>query len=163
MDARRFRDEILGPGLAALWAEGGPQPTTAASIMLLAIALQESGLRSRYQVLPQGSPGPARGWWQFERGGGVRGVLGHPRAGPLALALCERYGVRPTEDAMWRAIEGHDGLAVGLARLLLWTDPAPMPTSEADGWQCYLRCWRPGKPHPATWAGHWRTASAAVG
>ena len=163
MDAKRFRDEIIGPGLARLRAEGGPMPTDEASVMLIAIALQESGLRSRYQVLASGNAGPARGWWQFERGGGVRGVLSHPRAGTLTRALCERYGVAPREDAVWRAIEGHDWLAVGLARLLIWTDPAPMPTSWDAGWECYLRCWRPGKPHHGTWVQHWQTASAAVG
>ena len=27
---------------------------------------------------------------------------------------------------------------------------------DADGaWECYLRTWRPGKPHPETWAAYW--------
>jgi hypothetical protein len=45
--------------------------------------------------------------------------------------------------------------------LLLWTDPQPMPTSQDAGWQCYLRNWRPGKPHPDQWPRNWASAEAA--
>ena len=44
-----------------------------ARAMLKAIALQESRFEHRKQI-----GGPARGFWQFEQGGGVRGVLNHP-------------------------------------------------------------------------------------
>src|SRR5690606_35531315 len=43
-----------------------------ATVMLLAIGLQESRFEHRRQI-----KGPARGFWQFERGGGVRGVMTH--------------------------------------------------------------------------------------
>lgn len=37
-------------------------------------------------------------------------------------------------------------LAAGLARLLLYTDPARLPGlgDEEGAWQLYLRTWRPG-------------------
>lgn len=37
-------------------------------------------------------------------------------------------------------------LAAGLARLLIFTDPARLPGlgDEEDAWQLYLRTWRPG-------------------
>jgi hypothetical protein len=160
-----FLSRIVDPGLEVLHGLGGPGLTDDARRMLVAIALQESGpgLAARYQSSPSASPGPARGWWQFERGGGVAGVLAHPRSKDLAAAVCAHFTVVPQDQAVWRALEGHDGLATSFARLLLWTDPAAMPTSEAVGWQCYLRQWRPGKPHPEVWPGNWRVASAAVG
>ena len=45
-----------------------------ATVMLLAIGLQESRLEHRRQI-----KGPARSFWQAEKGGGmVHGVLRHP-------------------------------------------------------------------------------------
>ena len=45
-------------------------------------------------------------------------------------------------------------VAAGFARLLLWTDPRPLPAigDVKAAWQYYLRNWRPGKPHEKTWA-----------
>ena len=43
--------------------------TPDARVLLLAIGLQESKFSHRLQI-----GGPARGYWQFEQGGGVRGV-----------------------------------------------------------------------------------------
>ena len=57
--------------------------------------------------------------------------------------------VAPDAASVWRAIEGHDRLATAFARLLLWTDPHPIPTEERAAWDCYLRLWQPGKPCPA--------------
>ena len=65
----------IGPALALM------QPrfyTPNAVHLLLAIGLQESGLCERCQIIDGGGKGPARGLWQFERGGGVVGVLTHP-------------------------------------------------------------------------------------
>lgn len=154
MTPSTFRAYILRPGLEQLHQLGGPRPSDAATRLLLAIALQESGLTHRYQMLDSGRPGPARGWWQFELGG-VAGVMTHPRSRDLARALCDHCCVRWERDAVWRALEGHDVLAVGVARLLLWTDLAALPETEPDAWACYLRLWRPGRPHPDTWPRHW--------
>jgi len=149
-----FLAEVLDPGLAWLAGLGGPPVTPAARRMLLAIAMQESGLRHRAQVPVD----HAHGWWQFERGGGVTGVLRHPATAKLASACCAAAVVEPEPAAVWRALEGHDRLATAFARLLLWTDPHPLPATEAEGWDCYLRLWRPGKPRPAEWPENWRAA-----
>jgi hypothetical protein len=44
-----------------------------AMIMIIAIGLQESGLLVQRQY----GNGPVRGFWQFERDGGVKGVMEH--------------------------------------------------------------------------------------
>jgi hypothetical protein len=134
--------------------------------LLLTIAGQESAWQWRYQ-LKHGGPEadgayPARGWWQFEKMGGVAGVLKHRASRDKCLALCDYCAVYPDEDDIWRAMEGHDILAAGMARLLLWTDPRPLPTNQKDGWDYYIANWRPGKPHPNKWAGLWADASSAL-
>ena len=164
-EVRSWWQHCAAPGLVLLERLGGPRhgdPRTRQ--LLLTIALQESGLRHRAQQLSSGRPGPARGWWQFEQGGGVAGVLTHPASATLARRLCERLRVRVQAADVWRCLEGHDALAAGFARLLLWTDARPLPSSTdaAAGWTYYLANWRPGKPHPATWHGHWHLAAVAL-
>lgn len=124
--------------------------------MLLAIGLQESGLCERCQIVDGGGKGPARSLWQFEVGG-IRGVLRHPSTAALAADACRRHGVDATPEAVWAAIETNDVLAATFARLLLWTDPRPLPAPNdtEGGWAYYERNWRPGQPHPATWPMHW--------
>lgn len=132
--------------------------------MLLAIGLQESRLTYRRQL-----GGPARGLWQFERGtletrGGVEGVLTHPASSHYLIAICMACDLRPVSAAIHEQLEHDDILACVVARLLLWTDPAPLPaTHDADGaWAYYLRGWRPGKPHPETWRQLHARARSAV-
>lgn len=132
-----------------------------ATAMLLAIGVQESdGFRARAQY----GNGPARGFWQFERGGGVAGVLEHRGAGPIIAALCEQtFQVSPVPSACHTAIEHNDILAAVFARLLLWTVPGRLPGRlDVDlAWHQYLAGWRPGKPHASKWADSyavgWRT------
>jgi hypothetical protein len=158
-----FNARILQPGLAELHAIGGPAPSDRATQMLLSIAQQESALAHRAQVLNgTRTPGPARGWWQFERLGGVAGVMRHPASSGFARRLCEHCEVKFDSPHIWRCLEGHDALAVGFARLLLWTDPRPLPSLQAAGWDYYLRNWRPGKPHPQTWARYWQRAGEVI-
>jgi hypothetical protein len=133
-----------------------------ARAMLLAIGLQESGLRERVQIVAGGGKGPARGLWQFERGGGVRGVLTHQQAAPLALRVCMARQVQPVTSVVWGELETDDVLAAALARLLLYSDPQQLPTNADAGWALYLRTWRPGKPKPETWPGFYAQALAAV-
>lgn len=136
--------------------------TPAARAMLLAIGLQESRFRHRRQIINGGSrPGPAAGFWQFERGGGVRGVMKHEATRGHAIAVLRslRYD-RLAEAVSFQmadihgAIENNDVLACAFARLLLWTLPDTLPGRGEQGraWAQYLDAWRPGKPHPATWA-----------
>lgn len=135
----------IEPALALLPAK---MDTPAARVMLLAIGLQESRFQHRRQI-----GGPARGFWQFEQGGGVRGVLTHAASAVLARQVCEVRGVAPTSAAVYGQLESDDVLAAAFARLLLWTDPAQLPalTDSKSGWDLYARTWRPGKPHPQTW------------
>ena len=127
-----------------------------ARAMLLAIGWQESRFSYRRQV-----EGPARGFWQFERDGGVVGVMEHYASRVPAGQVLSVLGYPPDRQAIWQALEHNDVLAACWARLLLWTDPRLLPQSaEAsdDGWQFYLRTWRPCKPHPQTWADFYRRA-----
>jgi len=159
-----FLASIIDPGLDILAELGTPKPSDAARQMMLAIALQESGpqLTARYQNSPSGSPGPARGWWQFEQGGGVAGVISHPSTRDRAKASCDKLTVVCANARVWRALEGHDSLAAVFARLLLYSDPAALPGTEQAAWNYYLRNWRPGKPHPDAWPKNWQTACDAV-
>lgn len=119
-----------------------------ARVMLLTIGKQESRFIYRRQV-----NGPARGFWQFEEGGGVRGVIMHPSTIALIQEVCAARQVSCNVPAVYRAIENDDVLACCLARLFLWTDSRALPAiDDVDGaWNCYVRVWRPGKPHRETW------------
>jgi hypothetical protein len=126
-----------------------------ARVMLYAIGLQESRFTHRFQVV-QGRPGakgPARGFWQFERGGGCKGVVEHPASRYWMAKVCAERNVPFTASAIWNAIETDDVLAAAAARLLLFTDPKRLPEvgDENGAWNLYVRTWRPGKPHRATW------------
>ncbi len=140
---------------AALALLPSAMDTPQARVMLLAIGLQESRFVHRFQIVA-GKPrakGPARGFWQFERGGGCAGVLRHAASRYWMFQVCEIRGCKPTADALWRAIENDDVLAAAAARLLLFTDPKRLPAvgDEAGAWALYMRVWRPGKPHRQTW------------
>lgn len=132
-----------------------------ARLQVLTTGLQESRLTARRQH----GNGPARGLWQFERGGGVHGVLTHPASRAHAMTLCEARGVAPVAMDVWTALETDDVLAAGFARLLYWTDPASLPGlgQVTATWALYLRTWRPGKPHAATWPDHYENVRQALG
>ena len=119
-----------------------------AKAMLFAIGMQESRFRHRRQV-----GGPARGFWQFELGGGVRGVLNHPSTSHHIKAILDvlQYDNEPLNS--YQAIEHNDILACCYARLLLWSLPQSLPMKGATerAWNMYLSAWRPGKPHRSTW------------
>lgn len=120
-----------------------------ARLLMLAICGQEADFRHRWQVFDANRPGAmgaARGLYQFERGGGVRGVLSHSRSSALARVVCSARGVAATPEAVYGALHADDVLAGAFARLLLWTSPAPLPAvgQEEAAWQAYLREWRPG-------------------
>ena len=126
-----------------------------ALVMLIAIGLQESRLIHRRQIR-----GPAKGLLQFERGGGVRGVLSHSATSELARSIC--IGMMGTDEqkAVYDELEFSDTLAFVFGRLLLWTDPKPLPDlgDEQGAWDLYLRTWRPGKPHRNTWSALYKQA-----
>lgn len=117
-----------------------------------AIGQQESG----YLVRRQYGNGPARGYWQFEEGGGVKGVMEHKSTAELSRSVCHARGVPFVRRAVWEALETDDVLAAAFCRLLMWTDSGKLPTTEAEGWAMYARTWRPGKPHPDKWPASWK-------
>lgn len=155
-------DNAIKPALVLLPPK---MSTPQAWHMLLTIGLQESKLCARCQVLPGGARGPAHGLWQNERGGGVLGVLTNQITAPYAGKLCRERGVSPDSMAVWTALETDDVLAAGIARLILYADPQPLPGKDDQdaGWRLYaLRAWRPGKPHPDEWPANWARARAFV-
>jgi hypothetical protein len=139
----------------------------AARVMLLAAGLQESRFKYRFQIV-KGKPylkGPAKSYWQHERGGGVLCVMTNPVTREQAQRVCTECGVEFNSHAIHAAIETNDVLAAAWSRLLLWADPRPLPNLDAsheEAWQCYLRCWRPGKPHRETWDEFHKMARAQV-
>ena len=141
----------------------GIEDTIPARRILLAIALQESGLTHRRQVSADGKEtGPAISFWQFEKAGGCRGVLAHRSVSARMRKVCIDFNVDVTEQSLWEAMRYQDIVAAAAARLLLYTLPAGLPLSAAEGWKQYLEAWRPGKPHPETWEGNWRVADSIV-
>lgn len=161
---------LIRPVVTRLASDFGIKGGAAAEAMLGAIGLQESGFATRDQM-DAGPPvlGPATGFWQFERTGGVRGVMRHPASRDVAKTLILESGTPPEEDAVWRlfaTVQG-DELACVFARLLLFTDPVALPppvlSAEAEAWACYLRNWRPGRPRREHWGPFWRDACSAVG
>lgn len=137
MTPQTCNEQVLTPALALLPSQ---MDSADARRMLLTIMLQESGLAHRRQM----GNGPARGLAQFEQGGGVAGVLRRPISKQHAERICDLRHVVSAPRSVWVALEHDDILAACFARLLLWTDPKPMPTTEQDGFDCYLRTWRPG-------------------
>lgn len=133
-----------------------------ATAMLLAIGLQESEFAARRQ-LPKG---PARGFWQFERAGGVVGVLEHRSTAHAIKKVLEalQYPVSSDSYTCHTAIEHNDVLACCFARLLLWTLPTALPGRlEIEvAWDQYLDAWRPGKPHVETWPDNFAMAWSIV-
>ena len=143
----------------ALEILGAKFDTQDARRMILAIGLQESG----FATMVQYGGGPARSYYQFEKNGGVNGVLTHPASAKYATALCKARAVGCTPAEVWKAMETDGVLGAGMARLLLWTDAHPMPTNAADGWAYYYRNWRPGRPHPEKFPACWKAASDYLG
>ena len=143
----------IEPALALL----PPKMTSPEAVaMLLAIGLQESRFQYRAQKIA-GRPyekGPARGFWQMERGGGVVGVMTHPASNEHAHYVCGVRGV-PFDSVLVHArLEDDDVLAAAFARLLLWTDRKALPSLDAshdEAWDYYVSNWRPGKPRRESW------------
>jgi len=156
MTPRRFVDLALRPALHLLPAK---MRALEAQALILAICLQESKLQHRRQK-PHGK---ARGYAQFEPAG-VTGVFKHPRTGELAVQFCYDLDVSPRTAAVHTALEFHDVLGVGFARLLIWTLPNRLPHQHdaEHAWIQYLEAWRPGKPRWDGWPDHYAAAWATI-
>lgn len=139
--------EALAGAYALLEQLGAPRSmrSAQATVILLAIQLQEAPNQEQKQI-----GGPAVGTYQFEKGGGIRGVLQHDSSSRLAVAVCQALGVAPNRAAVYAALQTKDDvLDACFARLLLWTDPLTLPAvGDVEGaFQLYLRVWRPGAYH----------------
>lgn len=151
------------PALAELSRCGIPD-TADARRFILAIAMQESGLAHRRQLAAGGNEaGPAASFWQFEQGGGCKGVLTHYLVAQTMRNLCAEFNVDPTPQGLWEAMRYHDVVAAIAARLLIYTLPSKLPTTAADGLAQYTAAWRPGKPHPEKWQSCWDLATLTTG
>lgn len=152
-------DNAIYPALALLPEQ---MNSLQAIALMIAIGLQESELRYRLQA-----GGPARGYWQFERGGGVQGVLTHPATAfhIQSVLVGLDYPTNATSNNCYNAIAHNDILAASFARLLIWSNPDALPDEgEAQrAWNYYIECWRPGKPHVETWGKNFRDAWELVG
>lgn len=131
--------------------------------LMLAIALQESGLRARRQQVWSRSerrmvPGPARSLYQFELVG-LEGVLRHPATQRHAARLVDALGyadITPAE-LLDRMVDD-DVLASGMARLNLFWYPAPLPARDDGPTPAYVyydSIWRPGVKRPNDWPPNW--------
>jgi hypothetical protein len=126
----------------------GSMDSHAARVLLAAIGFQESRFEYRTQL-----GGPAHGFWQFERGGGVTGVLTNVHTRNKAKGICFVRDVCAMPEPVYQAIVNDDFLACAFARLLLYADPRPLPLpgQSREAWDYYLHNWRPGKPKVASW------------
>lgn len=88
---------------------------------------------------------------RLREGGGVRGVLKHPSTKRIIQDVIFKLGIHAEE--CYNCLAEDDDLAAAFARLLLYTDPKPLPSLTSDpgeSWEYYLRNWKPGKPHRET-------------
>lgn len=140
--------------------------TAQAKILLYATSRQENPKR-----LPKQVGGPAVGDYQFESGGGVRGVLEHSSTSALAASVCKARGIAVLRLTVYEALQHDPVLAAAFARLFYYTDPGRIPAvgDEQGAWDVYLRTWRPGafKRQPeelrAKWSKSYNDAMVAYG
>lgn len=162
MTPLRLLQTAIWPALEELKACGIP-PTASAARFMLAIAMQESGLAHRRQLVGGEEVGPASSFWQFEKSGGCKGVLTHRSSADRMKRICENFNVVPEQQALWEAMRYQDVVAACAARLLIYTMPRALPDTPEDGWVQYIAAWRPGKPRPAEWVGNWQEATRITG
>lgn len=162
MTPETFYSRIVEPTLQ--YMAGSPSiaipVTDSARVLVMAIAGQESRWKERRQI-----GGPAHSYWQFERGGGVAGLFGHPATKLKLGTVCAALDIEYDPDVVYEAMIWNDTLACAMARLLLYSDPAPLPAywDKIAGWQYYERNWRPGAPHPETWSALFEQSLKAIG
>lgn len=153
-----FYETILLPAAINVAAQFPTLAGFKADYFLLAVAGQESAWSDRVQ-----SGGPARGFWQCEQGGILRGVMSGQYSSILER-VCDLYAVPNDEGTVFEALAWHDTLAYAVARLGLFMDPHKLPAlnDEAGAWDVYLRVWQPGKPSRNRWGIVYAEAMAAL-
>lgn len=162
MTPELFYSLIIGPTLSELTAfdKKPGLDSSQADVMMLAIAIQESGLKARRQM----PKGPARGYWQIEPPTAIDTLIRYRPARDFCTAIgikiptlsevggeLKKYASAVKE--FQSALEWNDSAAGAIARGILRLDKKPLPAvgDEADAWSCYLRCWRPGNERPEKW------------
>lgn len=139
----------IDAGLALL-----PEPlrTLDAKVQLYATSVQENPARAPRQLIKKDGKlqpiGPAAGDYQFEKTGGIRGLVNFKsaRLQKMLSGVCKARKVAESVDALFDAIQVDPVLAAALARLLYYTDSGALPKAGAEqyAWAVYLRTWRPG-------------------
>lgn len=126
-----------------------------AKVLLLAIGLQESGFVDRVQK----DNGPAHSFWQ-EEPNGIKAVMYNSVNKPYLLRACNSMGIAFDWYDIYEEVINNDELACIVARLILYADPAKLPTvGDSDGaWEYYIANWRPGKPRPQDWPDNYKAA-----
>lgn len=148
---------IVDPALTLL--EPGIKRSDESRVLLMAIAGQESDWEARLQ----NGGGPARSFWQFEGAGGAVGEVFANT--PTQLKAVCAYLFIPFDVAhLFESMAWNDTLAACMARLLLWTDAAPLPAvgDVQGGWNYYQRNWRPGAPRPEIWPARYAVAQGLI-
>jgi hypothetical protein len=136
----------------------GIKNTFKAHQLILAIAIQESGVAYRRQVTKSGlEDGPAVSYWQFEHAG-CEGLLSARSTSNYIRQICTLFDIKPTKEGLLDAIQYNDIVAACAARLLIYSLPTPLAETKEMGWEQYLSSWRPGKPHKKSWEYSWETA-----
>lgn len=131
--------KVVMPALTNLLPSRYDSPES--RVLLLAFGAQETGFRTRLQI----GGGPGHGFWQNEPEG-VADVIENQAVDRDAHGLCSRCAVSPVgKDAYW-ALLTDDAFACGIARLMLFCDPHPLPMigDVAGAFESYIRIWRPG-------------------
>lgn len=149
MPLSKVYETIVLPAYAVM---GAKYQSREATCFLLAAGFQESDFMYRAQK----GNGPARGFWQFERGGGVVGIMTHSAVKNETRRMCGHFNVPFTVFDIWKAFERDDKdvFTACCARLLLYTDPGKLPAlgEQQEAWDLYAKkLWRPGRPHPKKW------------
>jgi hypothetical protein len=159
---------IIRPVHDGLKREFGIPWTPEADALSIAAMWQESKFLTRDQG-DDNVLGPATGWGQFERMGGVAEVLTARQTKDIAEALCARVGVSAQPEPVWRifASAAGDELHVAFVRLLIWKDPAALPPATSAGQEAayayYDRNWRPGRKRPQDWPASWAAGISVAG
>jgi len=161
MSPKAFLARIFDPAYAAATPLIGIPASQEARVLLMAIAGQESDWQARLQ---QGAPQYGRGFWQFESNG-CSALATNATSEPKMTALLQGLAIPIVLPTIHEAIAWNDAMAVGMARLLLYCDPAPLPIvgDHEASWEMYVRCWHPGKPRPDDWPTNYDAAMEACG
>lgn len=168
MKPAAFFSGIVDPSLRWLGLLTGIPSDERAQGLVMTIAGQEGSWKHRRQI-----GGPARSYWQGELTGGMILAVHHPASMKAATSVLQvleigepnlDHWVMPGDRTIYEAMAWNDTLACCLARLLLWTDPAPLPAlgQPEAAWQYYLKTWRPGAPHRETWDAYYATSLELV-